>query len=605
MISALAWTGLWLAAPAQATSALPSFVDEPAVLQRLQAHHGFDLGQLAFNADSATGQAKDLLTLPGYRHLATVLANDLADLRRQDPRLAVGLRSSHRLFDARWLSAETARFELVGVVSRLDRAPFTDPSTGCGEFRFIYRLAYQARGVYSRLPMTVNVVFEPERTASSGCGPAAERWNAFAQSAAQSTDTSDWRPAALKPWRLRSVEVNLQSVRWPSTVRPDLGGHAEYLMRVFQREGATWSAAPLENTPDVARLRADPAARRALRDWVNDAEVQAQLDQGVARLPDRFAARLASSVALNGVHRLSNAPFTQLLDESEIRVAQPQAMRTVTTPHGVLRRLNDLSCVGCHQGRSVAGFHFLGRDLPPTAAVNAIRMPASVHFLHDQPRRQAYLASLLAHRTPEVFRPWSVRADTDEGRAGAHCGLGDAAFASWTCAQGLRCEPVLRDDRVSRTGLCLPVSPAATLSGTACRVGRMRHHTDPHRDAVSDVASRACGPQQICEDPSVGFPNGMCSGGCTGLREGEACGAIAVLAGFNACLARGQTPFDACLSENVRPGSLQACSVQQPCRDDYICAAAPTASAASGVCIPPYFLFQLRVDGHAMQGENR
>lgn len=33
-------------------------------------------------------------------------------------------------------------------------------------------------------------------------------------------------------------------------------------------------------------------------------------------------------------------------------------------------------------------------------------------------------------------------------------------------------------------------------------------------------------------------------------------------------------------------------------RDDYICARTPDGN---GACIPPYFLFQLRVDGHAGQ----
>jgi len=33
-----------------------------------------------------------------------------------------------------------------------------------------------------------------------------------------------------------------------------------------------------------------------------------------------------------------------------------------------------------------------------------------------------------------------------------------------------------------------------------------------------------------------------------------------------------------------------------PCRDDYICA--ESFVPERGVCVPPYFLFQFRVDGH-------
>ena len=41
---------------------------------------------------------------------------------------------------------------------------------------------------------------------------------------------------------------------------------------------------------------------------------------------------------------------------------------------------------------------------------------------------------------------------------------------------------------------------------------------------------------------------------------------------------------------------LRACSRSAPCRDDYICAG--TADPEKGACIPPYFVFQFRVDGH-------
>jgi hypothetical protein len=51
---------------------------------------------------------------------------------------------------------------------------------------------------------------------------------------------------------------------------------------------------------------------------------------------------------------------------------------------------------------------------------------------------------------------------------------------------------------------------------------------------------------------------------------------------------------------------LKGCDANEPCRDDYICARTAAGHSASkdarerahGACIPPYFLFQLRVDGH-------
>jgi hypothetical protein len=90
----------------------------------------------------------------------------------------------------------------------------------------------------------------------------------------------------------------------------------------------------------------------------------------------------------------------------------------------------------------------------------------------------------------------------------------------------------------------------------------------------------------------------MCSGDCSKLSPGETCGNIAILQGFNDCLAA-RRAFADCLRDNVRPGALKACGETEPCRDDFICARTP---AGKGACIPPYFLFQLRVDGHPSPG---
>jgi len=104
----------------------------------------------------------------------------------------------------------------------------------------------------------------------------------------------------------------------------------------------------------------------------------------------------------------------------------------------------------------------------------------------------------------------------------------------------------------------------------------------------------SCGLSAMCESTHVGFPAGMCSRGCSDLRSGETCGSIAILQGFNACLAA-RKPFADCLRDNVRPAALKACSESEPCRDDFICT---RTAGGQRACIPPYFLFQLRVDGH-------
>ena len=92
------------------------------------------------------------------------------------------------------------------------------------------------------------------------------------------------------------------------------------------------------------------------------------------------------------------------------------------------------------------------------------------------------------------------------------------------------------------------------------------------------------------------YPNcsASCACACASGGPESTCGAIAILTPFNRCLAKGH-PFPKCITENVRPAALRKCSTDAPCRDDYICARTPSGE---GACIPPYFLFQLRVDGH-------
>jgi hypothetical protein len=557
-------------------------IEDPERLQAIE-RAGFTFGEVVLGPASAGADNAALYREPAYRSIVDSLAADLAQLRTADPQLGVAIKAPHRLFDAGWLRSASAHVELVGVINRMDR-DVLEPGS-CGEIRFLYRLAYrdQQLGVYSRLPMTSNVVFLLPATA--------DRCRGFAQQWIDGVDLKTFGDGVLSPKHLKSVEVNLQAVRWPSTVRPDMAGYAEYFLRVFQREGERFATAALENTPDVPKLMASTALPRRLIDWLKQPAHFQALDDGVARLPDEFLAHKATSIALDGTHRLANMPFTQLFSETELAEFPYASGRTIRSPRGLLARLNDLSCTGCHQGRTVAGFHFLGVDRAQTDTVNAIAVGASPHFLLDQARRLAYVTALAAGAPPIAARPLSVRADHDEGGFGSHCGLGDPSFASWTCRSGLHCEAVTLDETVNPTGVCLPDTP---IAGSACQSSRLIADRDPHRDRLIAARATSCSPLAVCEGTDVGFPAGMCSGGCSDLQSGETCGTIAILQGFNACLAA-RKPFVDCLRDNVRPAALKACSESEPCRDDFICARTATGQ---GACIPPYFLFQLRVDGH-------
>lgn len=558
------------------------------------------------------GALHDFIDPAERETIAAAIEADLRDLARNDPRSGVGLRgNAHRLFDARWLRA--GRFELIALVARPDRVP-QNPGY-CGETHLLYRLAYTAEvsgeKVSSRLPMTIAVILRGDRndappgargadrgTSLEGCRTAFRRWYVPRGAAGKELGQhllgheAPLRPEARERARLLELRINLQTVRWPSTVRPDLGGHAEYLLRSFRR-GVAAALEPyrLENTPDVGRLRRDEALRQELLQWIGDPDHLAAIDEGTAVLPDRFSARTSVSVTPRGLSRRANRPFAQLFRPAELAALSFDDRRVARSPEALLRRLDDLSCAGCHQSRSIAGFHLLGDDGEDVAPGNALAVSSSPVLIEEEERRLAILEQVRAGRSPEFHRPPAERDPRRPGVWGARCGLGDPGFEAWTCAAGYRCEPfdnALDDQTV---GLCMPAEGGEI--GDACELGALRAHDDPHRDRISARRERPCAIG-VCNSNQVGFPGGMCTTSCAELPEGGTCGLIAELRPFNDCLGR-KTPFPRCLAEHVFEAGMRACDRERACREDYICARTPSGE---GACIPPYFLFQMRVDGH-------
>ena len=355
---------------------------------------------------------------------------------------------------------------------------------------------------------------------------------------------------------------------------------------MFRRvDGAPYFVpAPMENTVDAPRLARDRALRDELARFIASPETLRAIDAGTVLVPERFLATRAVSVTPHGLARLANRPFASALDGATLPSSLGE-YETIRTPSALLRRLDALSCPGCHQSRSIAGFHLLGVEAPGDR-VDALEVPMSPHLHADLERRRAYIAAVASGGAPDERRPPAERGAHDDGR-GARCGLGDAGFAGWTCASGLTCAR----ESDAEVGVCIPA--AGRSVGDGCESGSIAPNTNGRADKMTLAAPSACQGERVCEANGVGFPDGMCAGGCDALPAGAACGGIPLLAEFNACLSTG-TPFEQCIAHNTRPGALQSCGFHAPCRDDYVCA----RSATGGVCMPPYFLFQLRVDGH-------
>lgn len=587
-------------------------VTDPEALRVVSETVG-DFAQLALGSEHRFADNAVLWRDLRYRALMQVIAGDVQKLAARDPQAGVAIRGhAHRLFDVRWLQAASARFELVAVASRLDRH-FFNPEA-CGEVRLVYRLSYRqvqerphAREpepqlepdvvLTSRLPMTLAIELRADPAGQPGaCASAARRWllprGLTGRALGRQLVASSGPLAAAQVTRARIVQLvsNLQTVRWPSAVRPALGGHAEYVLRAFAWQEQTGDYRPrkLENTPDVARVARDPALRARLLRWLREPENLAALDGANVRLPDEFLAESVVSVTPRGLARRANRPFRSLIDPSAWRADELGTLRFASTPEALLRRLDDLTCSGCHQARSIAGFHLLGDDPVDTAQGNALYTGSSPHTLSELPRRRAYTLALASDKPVDLTRPLAERALVGDGGYGAHCGLGDAGFRAWRCADGLHCDAFEAAAGEKTVGVCLP---AQAGTGDPCEPARVRADRDALRDGVERTPARAC--PEVCEATRVGFPGGMCASSCSALPSEAACGGIAVLTPFNDCLAQ-KRPFAECVRDHVRPAGLRACSEVAPCRDDYVCA----RTERGGVCLPPYFVFQMRVDGH-------
>ena len=87
------------------------------------------------------------------------------------------------------------------------------------------------------------------------------------------------------------------------------------------------------------------------------------------------------------------------------------ALQNIRSVGGFARRLNDITCSGCHQTRGIGGFHFPGVDWMAAKPSNSTVVPASPHFFGDQVRRRDILMPWRRQATglfPRLFQPPAV-----------------------------------------------------------------------------------------------------------------------------------------------------------------------------------------------------
>src|SRR5260370_10420734 len=289
----------------------------------------------------------------------------------------------------------------------------------------------------------------------------------------------------VEPVDVDRIETNLQIAHAPKSAVRDFS--TDYLLKVFRYDAQArrFEEAPLENQIDRNRLLADDNLRRDFAGWLLDPKQLSELDRGTILIPERFLAAGAitpTPVGFDssnlqpefGLVQGEGATANPVFSENDVVGALKKALedgvklQNIRSLAGFERRLNDITCSGCHQTRGIGGFHFPGVDWMTPNPSNSKVVPASPPFFCDQIRRPHTLTPMPEGKRPDYSRGFSSRpqlrgstelAGTEYEHAwGAHCYVrranateNDTSFKSWTCAEGLVCQVA---GQTSRMGMC-------------------------------------------------------------------------------------------------------------------------------------------------------
>jgi hypothetical protein len=497
--------------PAQSEALLErgAAITDPLALRELDRGR-FGLGHvlMPMRSTEAPITNSELFALPSMAPVRKALDEEFEryitrhNAARPGETIGVGSSFDLQLFDRTLLYSPDSRFVLAGIVNRMDRAYLSEAN--CGEIRLIYRLtrtdapATGDAATSPRLPMTLNVILKARGDhtldragAAITCAEIARRWLATSDtqltgaSLAEELLSSGGPLDLIAPENIDLIETNLQIAHAPKSVTRDF--RTDYLLKVFHynAERQMFEQVPLENQIDRERILADDNLKRDFRTWLLDARHFSELDRGTLLIPEKFLATAAVATTPVGFAPSSLQPAFGLvqgddaaadpvfkeedvvaaLERAEARGVELQNIRSLA---GFERRLNDVTCAGCHQTRGIGGFHFPGVDWMAAHPSNSTVVPASPHFFGDQIRRRDILTALRDGRRPDYSRGFSSRpqlrgstelagTEYDDGW-GAHCyrqqpnaADNDRSFRNWTCAEGLACEVV---GNVSRMGMC-------------------------------------------------------------------------------------------------------------------------------------------------------
>jgi hypothetical protein len=501
-----------VAPPADAQSARPALergaaITDPLALRELDRGR-FGLVRMLVPARSADVPLNDdeLFALPSMAAVRKTLDEEFGRYVKRHaadhPNETIGVEASSdfQLFDRALLYSPATSFVLAGIINRMDRAYVAKEN--CGEIRLIYRLTQPEappvgdHAVSPRLPMTLNLVLKPRGDrATDGkhtaltCAEIARRWLAAGDwpltgAALAEKLTSESGPLySAGPENIDRLETNLQIAHASKSQNRDF--RTDYLLKVFDydAQSKTFEEGTLENQFDSERILADDRLRRAFKAWLLEQAHFAELDRGTVLIPKEYLSTRAIAPTPAGFSNSDLQPAFGLMQgeganplftEGDIVAALEKAaqrgvsLQNIRSVAGFERRLNDITCAGCHQTRGIGGFHFPGVDWMAAKPSNSTVVPGSPHFFSDQVRRRDILKAMRDGERVDYSRGFSTRPQLRGSRElagteyedgwGAPCyGQGanaadvDRSFKSWTCATGLACQVM---SEASRMGMC-------------------------------------------------------------------------------------------------------------------------------------------------------
>lgn len=578
-----------------------------------------------------------------------------------------------RHFDTRWLNSQFGYLKLVAIANRMDRIDITKDS--CGEVRFIYRLSYKSKKSSSSLPFLVNIVMQYPKKES--CATFSKSWDLSV------IDTNALKSGPLKNLSFRQLEVNFQSLRFTSGYMHDFGGQAMYMQRIFRKVEEHLEPMALENTPDVLAIKKDPSLLKRFIEYLKKPENLNALDTGILNIDfdPKFLSKFSISWSTLGRARTANRPYAELFNDNRelIESIDISKLKYIKTHDALIERLDNLTCMGCHQSGGTAGFHVLGYADPTFSHdFNRQELALSSHALAETSRRIAWLKNVTSDKEPNHFRPhstftasdWNVNSGIpkfDHLKTGQLCFSEVGSFAMQpVCSDPngryVECVKTVtyleNDNKKTKLkkillGECV-LKEAINSAGSVCWKGEIKESLNSHLErnppsfnffAFEDKL-KLSGPifkdlkLYSCVQPQSGAPLGRMSRKCSIDEENfkvdfakgvpdELC-ANQGGSGFDMCAATGDS--GACLETKVARAMLDTCSENRTCREDYICQKFPNYQNISvkdyvrkkgdqlinltqpnkiqgknieearrlgvGFCVPTYFLFNMRIDGH-------